>query len=75
LLANGLDLIANDVGESDLARNRLDHDERRGCIGSVELNVFDSAELIEKRLLPLNILDPIKLECVGHFVQDSLGRS
>src|SRR4030095_225740 len=73
LLPNLFDFVANQVRQSDLARDGFNYDQRRRCVRSVEPDVFNSAKPIKKRLPPLDVLDPIKLERVGHFAQHSFG--
>ena len=74
LLTNGLDLVSNFVPESDMVRNRFDENERRRSVRSVELDVFNAAESIDKRLLRFDIFHAIQFEGVGHLAKNALGR-
>src|SRR2546423_5776775 len=74
LLTNRFHLVSNLVRKTRVVRDGLDHYQRRRGIGSVELNIFDSAEPVEKRLLSLNVFDPVKLQGVGDLAENSLAR-
>jgi hypothetical protein len=73
LLAHGFDLVAHFIGERDLARNRFEQDERRRSVGSGNVDVFDLEHPVKKRLSCLDVFDPVKLEGVGDFAENTFG--
>ncbi len=72
MLTNDFDLVSDFVPQSDTVRDRLDENERRRSVRSVELDVFDAAEPIDKWLLRLDVFHPIQLERIGHFAKNAL---
>src|ERR1700736_2149474 len=72
LLTNGFDLVSNFVSQPDMMRDGFDENERRRGIRSVELDVFDAAQSIEKRLPGLNVFHAIQLEGVDQFAKNAL---
>ena len=74
LLTNRFDLVSDLVPETDLMRDRLDEHERRRSVRSVELDSFDAAQSIDKRLMGLDVFHPIQLEGIGHFAKNARAR-
>src|SRR5262249_6267693 len=71
LLTNFLHVVSNQIGQTNALRDRFNDDQRRGGVRSIQLNVLDSTKPVEKRLSLFDVLDPIKLERVGRFAQNS----
>ena len=73
LHADGFDRIPDFIGEADPLRHRLDDDERGGDIGGIDVNIFDAKNALPKRLASLQIFHAVKLEAIGHFIENAFG--
>lgn len=72
--ANRFHVIANLIGKTERAWNRIDHDKWRIHVGGVEANVFQSAHARRKRLARFQIFDSVQFERVSDFAKNSLRR-
>jgi len=80
LHSNVFDRVSNFVAEADLLRHRFNQNKGRRNISGIDLHVFDTKSALPKRLARFQVFYSIKLECIGHFIENtfanfqSLGR-
>jgi mannose-1-phosphate guanylyltransferase len=68
-----LDRVPNFVAEANLLRYRLNQNKRRRNVGGVDLHVFDTKSALPKRLSRFQVFYSVKLERIGHFIENAFG--
>ena len=73
LHTNVFDRIPNLIAENDFLRHRVNQNKGRRNIGGIDLHVFDAESALPKRLARFQVFHPIKLERIGHFIENAFG--
>ena len=73
LHTNAFDRVANFVAEADLRRHRFDQNKRRRNIRGIDLHVLQTKSAFPEGLARFQVFHSIKLECIGHFIENAFG--
>src|SRR6266478_9446603 len=73
LHAHILDGVADFIAQTRLYRHRIDQDERRRDVRRVDLHIFQTAHPRPKGLSRFQVFYSIKLERIGHFIENAFG--